>query len=396
MIREAPRGSSRSAARIVIASSSLAAYPEGGGHWSAFLQYIFGLRALGHEVLWIELYRVGPDPKLDETRIRRFLGRFRRLGLGGTCVVLQHEGAKDHVTLENARYVGKTHREVLEFAATADQLWNLCCSVFPPFLNSFRRTLLLDLDPGLLQISGLTWNMGFDAHDVRFTIGANLGRPGCDVPTFGLEWKGYQPIGYMPLWNTGSQPAPDAPYTSITQWNWEVLHFGGREASLSKRAAYLRYLDLPSRTRATLELAANIDLEDTTGDREMMALHGWRVVHPHAVCRTPAMYRRYLQASKGEISCPKPIYRELQTGWFSDRSVAYLASGRPVIAEDTGLRGDLSPGYGLLWFSDVDGAAAALEAIESDYAAHSRAAQEIAEEYFSAERTLRWIVEEAG
>ena len=156
---------------------------------------------------------------------------------------------------------------------------------------------------------------------------------------------------------------------SITQWTWDEIWYGKRVLSTSKRDAFLRYLEMPRRTGRTFELAANIHPKDTTGDRERLLNRGWKLVHPHRVARSPAIYQAYIHRSRAEFSCPKPIYRELKTGWFSDRSAAYLASGRPVLAENTGFEDHLPTGSGLISFHDFDEAQAGVAEIDRQLSA---------------------------
>ena len=148
------------------------------------------------------------------------------------------------------------------------------------------------------------------------------------------------------------------------------------------------YLGLPRRAGRAFELAVNLAPDDRTGDRERLLANGWRLVHPHVVAGSPSHYQRYLAASRAEIACPKPIHRELRTGWFSDRSACYLASGRPVLFEDTGTGAWLPAGRGLILVRGVEEAAAAVAAIDADWARHSRAAREIAAEFLDARRCL--------
>ena len=131
---------------------------------------------------------------------------------------------------------------------------------------------------------------------------------------------------------------------------------------------------------------------DQTGDRALLEANGWQLTHPYDVAYSPAVYADYIAASRAEICCPKPVFRELKTGWFSDRSACYLASGRPVLAEDTGFSDHLPTGAGLLRFSDMESGAAAVAEIDGNYEHHSRMARELAEEYLDANRCLSAMI----
>lgn len=171
---------------------------------------------------------------------------------------------------------------------------------------------------------------------------------------------------------------------------------GGRVLSNSKRDGYFRYIELPKRARRPFELAAQIYPDDQTGvrDRERLQGHGWNLVDPWEVAGSPGAYQHYIAGSRAEIMCPKPIFRELKTGWFSDRSACYLASGRPVLAEDTGFTDYLPTGKGLLAFRDLSEAVAGVAEIDSNYAEHMQAARELAEEFFDYRKVLPKMLED--
>ncbi len=373
---------------IVLAGSSLASYPDGGGVWSWMLQYPLGLRALGHNVFWIELLESCGDRARDRELANDFLGRVAAYGLAPHCAVLVFEDL-DVQDISRAQVYGRPLQAILEVADGADLLWNMACSMRQPLLAKFARRVLIDVDPGHLQVSATQFEMGVSDHDVHLSVGAKLSDPDCEAPRLGLRWRPFLPFVYLPMWEAAPDPGPEAPFSSITQWTWEELSYRGRVLSLSKREAYLRYVDLPARTGRAFELAAFIGDKDPAHDREALRNGGWRIVDPHKVASTPETYRGYLRASRAEISCPKPIFRELNTGWFSDRSVCYLALGRPVVAEDTGFGDAVPTGRGVVKFRDLVEAQAAVAEIDRDYSLHSRWARELACDLFNSDRQLK-------
>ena len=379
--------------RIVLGGGFLAGYPEGGGHWMAFLQYLLGLRALGHDVLWLEVLRSTGDPARDRDRLAVFFRRMEEYGLRGRSAVLLHRAEVGELDLDGVEAHGLDLRQLTEFARSADLLWNFAAALRPPLLGLFRHRVLVDLDPGHLQVSALSWDLGLDAHDTFLTVGTNLHGADCDVPRLGVSWQTFLPLVHTPMWSVTPDPGPTAAFTSVTQWTWEHVRLGERVISVSKRDAYLAYLTLPRHAGRAFELAINLDPGDRTDDRERLLANGWRIVDPHVVASSPADYQRYLAASRGELACPKPIHRALRTGWFSDRSAGYLASGRPVVFEDTGLADHLPVGRGLLLFRDAEEAAAAVAEIDRDWAGHSRAARALAEELLDARQCLTAMLE---
>ncbi len=372
---------------IAIASRTLASYPLGGGVWAWMLQYPLGLRALGHDIFWLELLKSSGDRVRDAKLANDFLARIGPYGLAGHTAVLVFEDIEIQ-ELGRAEIYGRPALTVYDTVRSADLLWNLASTIHPPFLSRFRRKALIDVDPGHLQIIATQFEFGLKEHDVHLSVGANLPDPDCEVPTLGLTWRTFLPFVYLPMWDVAPDPGRNAPFTSITQWTWEELSFQGRALSASKRTAYMRYVDLPKRAGRPFELATNIGDTDPMHDRESLISGGWRVADPHTVVPTPETYREYLRASRAEILCPKPIFREMNTGWFSDRSVCYMALGRPVLAEETGFSQYIPTGRGVLDFRDVEEARAGVAEIDGNYPLHSRWARELAEDLFSSDRQL--------
>jgi hypothetical protein len=383
--------------RIVLADGgSLARYPEGGGHWSCFLQYLFGLHGLGHDVFWLEVLNSSGNEAQDQRRIDMFLHRFKRYGFADRCAVVLHDRDRSEATLDESRTYGVSRRRMREIVQSADLVWNFAGGLRAPLLTLFRRRVLLDLDPGHLQVSALACDLGIHDHEVFLSVGSKLHDSDCTVPTLGLSWQRFFPFVYLPMWDVAGDPGECAPFSSVTQWTWEQLWLERRVLSVSKRDAYLKYIEIPARTQRPFELAANIDWDDATGDRELLLSGGWKLSHPHQVAETPAAYQAYIRRSRAEFQCPKPIHTELKTGWFSDRTVCYLASGRPVLAQDTGFSDKLPTGRGLLRFSSLEEAVAGVQEIDSHYSQHMRAARELAEEYFSSEKWLPIMLAACG
>jgi hypothetical protein len=374
--------------RIVLGNSSLVKYQQGGGHWSWFLQYPLGLKALGHEVFWLELVQSSGQRENDLSLVRDFFDRLASYDLDRNCAVLLFSADLSFQPIETSEAFGRSYEEVQRIIRSADLLLNFCCAIRQPLLSSFKHRVLLDFDPGHLQLSALTWDLGIKDHDVFLTIGARINAPDSEVPTLGFKWRTFEPFVYLPMWHATPDPGPDAPFSSITQWTWEVLWWRGQVLSVSKRAAYLKYLDLPRVAGRSFELAANVGPEDPAGDGQLFHQNGWRIVDPHEVAGTPSQYREYIQTSRAEFMCAKPIHVEMKTGWFSDRSIAYLASARPVLAEDTGFTERLPTGTGLLAFRDINDAVAAVAEIDGNYDRHSRVAREIAADLFDSRRCL--------
>ncbi len=274
--------------KIALASDFLASYPEGGGLWGWFLDYPLGLKALGHQVFWLEILRAQPSRPETDRLERLFHERIRHYGLSEQCALLVSPAKTRQVALEQCVCSGKAREQIRQLAAESDLLWNLAGALQGPLLQNFPRRVLLDGDPGHLQISALDYDLDFDTHHVFLTAGLRMGDEACGIPRLGHKWQPFLPFVYLPLWPVMPTADRNAPITSVTQWNWDELSWNNRTLSLSKREAYLRYLELPQRSARPFELAANIAPDDTTGDRELLQRHGWRLLHPHDVAGCPA------------------------------------------------------------------------------------------------------------
>ena len=378
--------------QIILGNSSLIKYFPGGGHWSWFLQYVAAFKAAGHRILWLELLRSSGDRLQDLRTIRAFYDRLRNYDADFNSAVLLFNRELDFQPLQDAEVFGLERYELHRWIRDAELLLNFACALRQPLLSQFKKRALLDVDPGHLQMSGSGAALDLHYHDVFLTIGSRINAPDSIIPKLGHEWRVFDQLIYLPLWDEAPLPSPSRPFTSITQWTWEQLHHQGRVLSVSKRDAYLRYLNLPKFVNRPMELAANIGSTDPADDARSLREHGWRIVDPHQVVYSPETYRDYIAASRGEFMCPKPIHVELKTGWFSDRSLAYLASGRPVVAEETGFSERVPTGTGLLSFNDIDSAAVAIAEIDANYERHRRAAREIVEAYFDWRKTVDTIL----
>lgn len=383
---------SASACRIVCANGSLACNPRTGGLWSHFLQFFLGLVDLGHDVHWLEVYRATGDASRDAESIRLFFETMGRFGLRRNCVVLLLDAPRRRGDGCGFTPIGKGRGQLEDIARSADLLLNFAYALRPPLVDMFKRRALVDGDPGHLQVSAERWkaDVGQHRHDVYLTVGSKINDPDCRVPRLGLTWHAIRPPVYLPMWPMQRRSRREAPFAGITQWNWEDWEepiFG-----ISKRSAFLRCLDLPGRTQRSFELAANVAPDDRTGDRELLEAHGWRLVHPHDACASPGSYRAYVGRARAELCCAKGIYVHLRTGWFSERSAVFLASGRPVLAEATGLEDHYPTGEGLLTFRTLQEAAAGVAEIDAHYERHSEAARDMAAELLDSRKTLREMI----
>ena len=236
-------------------------------------------------------------------------------------------------------------------------------------------------------------NIAVPPHDVYFTIGETVGQPGARFSDCGLPWQYTPPPVFLPEWPR-SPADPGAPYTTVSDWWGEWICHDGGMYSNGKRDSFLDYVDLPRRASMPLELALCLAPGEDE-ERQLMEKGGWRVVNAWDATGDPDGYRSYIQRSRGETSCAKPSCMRLENAWISDRTLCYLASGKPAIVQHTGESRMLPDADGLFRFRDMDEAVQALAAVEAGYEKHSRLARELAEDCFDAGKVVPHVLERA-
>jgi hypothetical protein len=352
---------------------------HGGATWAA-LQYVLGLRALGHDVLLLDEVRGPGDPAARERCLAQVIAAF---GLEGHAALLT--GGR--------RALGVDYDEVLAFAASADLLVNLAGTVRDPrVLEAVPRRLLVDLDPAFTQL----WHaegvdVGIAAHDRFASVGLRLHAPECEVPDGGVRWEPTLPPVVLEHWPLVATD-PTEGLTAIANWRsyGTIEHAGVRYGQKAHSVRAL--IDLPHRLEEPPRFALLIDPGETRDIAELHR-HGWVLIDAAHETATPEDYARFVRMSEAELGIAKEGYVVSRCGWFSDRSACYLASGRPVIAQRTGWQHVLPEGEGLLGFDDAAEAAEAVAAVRADPARHAAAARHVAEEHLDARKVLPALLE---
>jgi hypothetical protein len=372
----------------VVVAGSVAQRPGRGGHAWVLLQYLLGFRRLGYEVLFLdrlsrEMLSAGAEwPPSREVEWLRSTMAAHDLG-SDWCLLL------DDYELESA--VGLSRRKALERVRRATVLIDVMGFLADEeMLAAATRRVFLDIDPGFPQMwQELGLHRSFGEHDAYATVGLRVGLEGSSVPTCGVEWvRTPQPV-VLAEWP--ATPGGRA-YTSVATWRgpFESIDFEGDRYGL--RAHQMRaFAPLPTATGVEMELALDIDEADAA-DADLLRQGGWRLVPPERVA-TAAGYRCYVQTSRAEVGVAKDIYVRSRGGWLSDRSLCYLASGKPVIAQATGFEREVETGLGLLCFADFEQATAAVAEVEGAYERHSTAARELANTRFDSDRVLAELLE---
>lgn len=369
----------------VVVGAALAQRPGYGGHAWALMNYLLGFRRLGHDVLFLDRLtpEMAPTPAARDRCVSWLVA------------VMEEAGLEDSFCLQmDGETVGLSRQRALDRAKEAALLNVMGFVDDEDVLAATGRNVFLDIDPGFGQMwRELGMHDAFTGHDAFVTVGEKIGDPDCLIPTCGLEWVTTPhpvPLEQWPPTEGGDK------VTSVGSWRgpYDPVEYDGRRFGL--RAHELRKLiELPAMVEAELELALEIDRGDEA-DLRALRENGWALADPTTVAGDTASYRRYIQGSLGELMVAKGMYVETRSGWFSERSIAYLASGKPVVALDTGFSERYPTGEGLIAFSDIEGARVGLEEICGNWELHSRAAREIAEEHFEAERVLGRLLEEVA
>jgi len=371
-------------------------YPMAGVAWQA-IHYLLGFRALGWDVWYVEDSGAAPyDPRVghvsgeSDYAVRYVADVMGRVGLGDRWAYLD--------MMRNA--VHGTSRARLDALYTeAEVIVNLCGATAPRAEHrQGARLLYVETDPVYEQLQialGTATSIGFlQAHDVLFTYGENLGAPDCPVPTGDLDWKRTRPPVVMSCWEGAASPDARC-FTTVASFanTGKDVTWQGETYYWSKDRNFLRFLDLPRHTPQPFQLAMKPQSPEVEA---RVRAAGWELVDPGETSRDIDGYRDFIQGSRGEFTVAKDIYVRPRSGWFSDRSVCYLAAGRPVVTQDTGFGKFVPTGEGLFAFSTMDEAVDALARINGDYARHSAGARRVAAEAFGAEAVLGRLLADAG
>ena len=366
----------------------------GGMTWH-HLQYFIGLYKLGHDVYFLEdsgdtIYSCY-DPVRNVTDTDATYGLnyayeiFNSLGLVNKwCYFNKHKNL----------WEGPLSNSVMEKIRNADALINLSCS--NPMREWFMKVparILVDTDPVFTQIRNLTDKNRYELsnfHNSFFTFGENFGKPDCGIPNDGFLWRPTRQPVVLDLWKV-SKELPSSNWTTVMQWDsYSPREYNGISYGM-KSHSFNEFKLLP-------ELIPDENFELAIGGEyapvEELKLHGWKIVNSLIPAQTPESYKKYIESSKGEWSIAKDGYIKGLSGWFSERSVCYLASGKPVIVQDTGFSGILPIGRGLFAFTTIDDVKDAILTINNDYHYHCMQARKLVIEFFDSDNVLNNILKD--
>jgi hypothetical protein len=372
--------------------------PFGGQSW-LYLNWLRGLYKLGHEVWYVEDDTVWPyDPERNSVTddcsyaVRHIAGCMKRAGMPDTWA------------FRPAYRTGECHgisgSELNDLYRSCDALLNVvgATDLREEHLSA-RFRVYVECDPVIAELQ-LAKN---DAHTVValanhheiVTYGENFGSPDCKVPLNGQRYgKTRQPVD-LDFWPMTYEP--DARFfTTIGNYRQDGndVEYKGEVYHWSKHHEWEKFMDLPRRTNQPFELAMKVE---DPADRLRLEGHGWKVVPSFRMSLDVfGEYQAYFRRSRAEFTVAKDMNVRLRSGWFSERDACYLASGKPVVAQDTGFGNILPTGEGLFSFTTTEEGLAAIDQINGDYRRHCLAARAIAEEYFEASKVAARLLADLG
>ena len=392
---------------FIVVSGAIANKPANGGEAWIRLSWLRGFQQLGCESFFIEQIdrnhctdeRGAIVPPEQSVQVRYFRHVIEQAGVAEIAVLVDERGQALIGPKGRQLEVGDLNNWV---AGLADLLVNISGHLHcEPLFSRFRRKAYIDIDPGFTQFWHAASNPGarLAGHDFFFTIGENIGAADCSIPTNGIPWQPVRQPVVLDDWPVLESAATLARprFTTVASWRgaFGQVEHGGRRFGL-KCHEFRKFLELPRRVPGCdFEIALAIHPADER-DRRALLDHGWIITDPTAAAGDVDKFRDYVLASSAEFSVAQGIYVETNSGWFSDRTVRYLAAGKPVLVQEAGFSRNLPTGEGLLFFCTLDEAARGAESIARDYARHSRAARRLAADYFDARVVLPRFLETCG
>lgn len=399
----------------IIVVGTLASDPYAGMAWMN-MQIVVGLHRLGHDVYYFETTSVWPYSSHLQTRVDNPEYSLPYLKKIADNFGLQNRWAYRASFSDNKEWYGMSKGKAENLLITADMVLNVSGATrFEKEGLKVGRLVYYGTDPVYHEIKyfqgdKVTLSV-VDEHSDVVTFGENIGNAGCPIPPLpNLRAKTRQPV-LMDRWKNDLPGRVE--FTTVGNWKQtgRDLEFNGETYYWSKHHEFMKFIDLPGRINQPIEVATNLAKPETFKHRfgtevpslgvaideySLLASNGWKLIDGPSFTTDHCLYRDYIINSRGEFTFAKDQNIRLRSGWFSERSACYLAAGRPVITQDTGFGCSLPTGEGLFAFNSMDEIIAAFDTINADYKKHSRAARDIAEEYFKAETVLAKLLDDLG
>jgi hypothetical protein len=383
---------------LIVLWGLIASFPFPGMAWHR-LHYLAGLRRLGFDVWYVEETDI-PVMKFDnlwrtldyEPNLKYLSDLMELIGFGNRWIFKPPGQSEMCFGARSLNGMNQLYRD-------ADIVINHSgAQTIRPYHSGIKCLVYIETDPVASQIDVASGNNStikkLSSHHYLFSYGTNIGAPDCKIPTQRFTWIPMGPPVCVDWWYTNKNPGKSRPLTTVATWKHSIRDrsWEGESWHWSKHHEFLKFIKLPRKSRLPLELAIG---GITNDELEHLRNNGWKV-RPAKELSDLGKYRNYIQNSSGEFTIAKEQYVAPRSGWFSDRSTTYLASGRPVITQDTGFGNSIPTGEGLFAFSTEEEALAAIDAVATNYERHASAALEIAKEYFEAEQIFKAMLKKIG
>ena len=361
--------------KVCLSTTGTLLYPQGGHLW-VYINWALGLRSCGCDVTWLDI--VSPALSLDELS-----GRYEHL-----CKILRPFGLDAKVVvdfLSSEDLTDRLHQRAIpciEGLAPFDLLVDIRYDLPARLFSNFRRKVLINIDPGQYELWLARGVYPEPKHDLLFSISETASK----------RWLYTPPCVFLDEWpfTPGSK---DAPWTTVAHWwgDW-MIDENGKPFEDSKREGFRAFMTIPSKVHARFELALDVEQK---AEQDLIEAYGFKVHNAHKLASSLLDYKSFIQNSAGEFSCAKPSYTKLRTAWVSDRTLCYLATGRPCVVQNTGPSRFLPSNKGLHRFSDMNDAVKAIRTVAGNYETESRAARSLAEEFFDAHKICNSLLSRA-
>ena len=383
--------------RIVV-GGFIGLFPTGGATWD-YIQYPLGLHLMGHDVYYIEDTMLYPVYQKDGASWDDCSFGVDYLKLAMEKVGLGDRWAYRDVA--TGKLFGMSEEQLSEICSTADVLINVSSSLW--MRDEYRRIpvkMLVDTDPMFTQYqyheklmkggdAAATATEYMKSHDLFYTFGLNIGKPDCRIPAFDFTWHTTKKPIVLDSWNHHTPGKPKYGFTSIMNWTERPDFMYDNEEWGQKNKEFKKFYSLPNVSGEKFEIIINRPKDEgTKKSMEHLESLGWEILSPEFLIADKELYKDFVQASLAEFAVTKETYIKSHSGWFSGRSAVYLASGRPVITQDTQWSKYIPSGEGVFAMNDLESAKEAVQAVTEDYDHHSKAAIEIAHEYFDSKKVL--------
>jgi len=354
------------------------------------LHYLAGLKDLGYEVHYVERQN-GPEECYDP--VRNVFTDDASVALDYLRGLLPEFGIPlERISFIDRRNVchGSGWKALCDALDEAEFVLTLADPTWFDELERCPRRGFVDGDPLFTQVAMGAANGYLKHYNTLFSYCTRMGKTDCSVPSLERRWIATRPVVVTRLWDT-LPAAAGLPLTTVMNWGaWEEVAYDGRVYG-HKGRAFESFIDLPRSTDQAFELAVG-----GPAPKQWLRDHGWHLINPLEVTGAIGAYKEFIARSRADFGIAKHAYIASRSGWFSDRSTCYLASGRPVLHQDTGFTDWLPAGEGVLAFSDASDVLECIKRLDMDYERHARAARRIAEEHFEASRIVGRMLDDAG